>query len=202
MADNAIPEVEAITALLKVLGPLKPDERENVIDFVFRKLGIERASPRSPVDEAFQVEKRADELEPRVVHSSVVKRAPPISHNDIRSLRYEKQPKTTSEMLALVAYYLEHIAPEEERRNYITADDISRYFKMGDFKLPSAPPRITIANAKNAGYFNATATRGQYKLNPVGYNLVVHKMPTDGTPARKRSKKRKVNKAKGPANER
>src|SRR5689334_16565418 len=106
MADNAIPEVEAITALLKVLGPLKPDERENVIDFVFRKLGIERASPRSPVDEAFQVEKRADELEPRVVHSSVVKRAPPISHNDIRSLRYEKQPKTTSEMLALVAYYL------------------------------------------------------------------------------------------------
>lgn len=185
MAEDVIPEIQAITTLLKVLGPLKPEERENVIDFVFRKLGIKRASQSSPqsqstVDDFFRVEGRTDEAKPEVVHSI----------SDIRSLRQDKQPKTATEMVALVAYYLEHIAPEEERRNYITPDDISRYFKQGDFKLPSAPPSVTLANAKNAGYLNAPTKRGQYRLSPVGYNLVVHKLPTERTPQKRSTRKK------------
>jgi hypothetical protein len=36
--------------------------------------------------------------------------------------------------------------------------------------------RVTLPNAKAAGYFDA-AGEGEYKLNAVGHNLVVHSMP-------------------------
>jgi Transmembrane secretion effector len=36
---------------------------------------------------------------------------------------------------------------------------------------------MTLTNAKNAGYLNALE-RGRFKLNPVGHNLVAHKLPS------------------------
>ena len=88
-------------------------------------------------------------------------------------------------MVALIAYYLEHVAPATEKRNHIESDDIELFFKQALFKLPSAPPSVTLTHAKNAGYLNATSNRGQYKLTPVGYNLVAHKMPSDKGTSRK-----------------
>jgi hypothetical protein len=35
---------------------------------------------------------------------------------------------------------------------------------------------MTLVNAKNAGYLDRIAS-GQYRLNPVGHNLVTHKLP-------------------------
>ena len=59
MAEEAFPEVEAIRTLLTVLGPLKPDERQNVLDFVFRKLGMQQtvqssSQNRPSVDDFFR----------------------------------------------------------------------------------------------------------------------------------------------------
>ena len=50
---------------------------------------------------------------------------------------------------------------------------------MAGFRLP-ADASFTLVNAKNAGYLD-TAGSGQYTLNPVGYNLVVHRMGVDKT---------------------
>jgi hypothetical protein len=36
-------------------------------------------------------------------------------------------------------------------------------------------PQVLV-DARGAGYFDS-AGRGKYKLNPVGHNLVVHKLP-------------------------
>jgi len=81
-------------------------------------------------------------------------------------------------MAALVAYYLSEAAPEGVRKQTINTDDIKTYFKQAPFKLPSRPEQ-TLLNAKNAGYFDSVGG-GQYKLNPVGYNLVVHNLPASG----------------------
>jgi len=194
--EEAFPEIEAIKTLLKVLGPLKPDERQNVLDFVFKKLGIQHgglssSQSRSSVDEFFQ--RRADaatsidqaqEARSHSPGSRAPDRASSANQN-IRSLKEQKEPRTATEMVALVAYYLEHVAPDSERRNFIETNDIKKYFKQALFKLPSAPPHVTLGHAKNAGYLSSTGARGQFKLTPVGYNLVVHKMPLSRRPRAK-----------------
>jgi hypothetical protein len=54
-------------------------------------------------------------------------------------------------MVAIIAYYLANFAPPNERRDYIVAEDIKKYFVQANYELPTAPPRMTLVNAKNAG---------------------------------------------------
>jgi hypothetical protein len=82
-------------------------------------------------------------------------------------------------MAALVAYYVTELAPEEERRSVITKEDIEKYFKQAPYRLPQRLAQ-TLPNAARAGYFDVV-DRGQYKLNPVGYNLVAHGLPSGGS---------------------
>jgi hypothetical protein len=102
-------------------------------------------------------------------------------------------------MATLVAYYLSHKAPPNERKQSVNNKDIETYFKIGEFKLPSKP-RFTLTNTKGAGYLDAVGD-GEYKLNPVGYNLVVHSMPKTSErgvrgPQRKKPSKKKVESSK------
>jgi hypothetical protein len=83
-------------------------------------------------------------------------------------------------MAALVAYYLSELAGDDERKDAINAADLEKYFKQAGFKLPKAIPQ-TLLNAAAAGYFDALGN-GQYKLNPVGYNLAVHGLPRSQRP--------------------
>jgi hypothetical protein len=112
---------------------------------------------------------------------------------DIRALAQHKSPKSANEMAALVAYYLADVVPQAARKDTISADDLKVYFKRAGFKLPSSP-KMTLVNAKNAGYLESTGTAGQYKLNPVGYNLVVHNLPARSEKKRSHSRARKVKK--------
>jgi hypothetical protein len=82
-----------------------------------------------------------------------------------------------NEMAALVAFYVSELAPVGERNQAIAKADIEKYFKSAGFKLP-ANAHFTLVNAKNAGYLDAIGG-GKYKLNPVGYNLVAHRLGGD-----------------------
>jgi hypothetical protein len=42
---------------------------------------------------------------------------------DIRGFAAEKNPKTVNERVAVVAYYLAHLAPEGERREYMVSEE-------------------------------------------------------------------------------
>jgi len=90
-------------------------------------------------------------------------------------------------MAAIVAYYISEIAGI---KHTISTADIERYFKQAAFKLPKKIQQ-TLPNAAAAGYFEAEGN-GAYRLNPVGYNLVVHGLPRPhgtGEPRRTRRKK-------------
>ena len=95
-------------------------------------------------------------------------------------------------MVAILAYYLAHLAPADQRRDYIIADDIKKYFPQANFELPTGSPGVTLMNAKNAGYLDAVGS-GHHRLNPVGHNLVTHKLPrVEGSaPSRGRGRHRK-----------
>ena len=95
---------------------------------------------------------------------------------DIRSLKTQKQPNSARQMACLVAYYLQDLAPEEERKNSITTADLEKYFKQANYKLPTKLEQVLV-DSKKSGYFDSAA-RGEYKLTRVGYNLVTHSMPS------------------------
>lgn len=100
---------------------------------------------------------------------------PPPKVSNIKTLKEEKSPRNASEMACLVAYYLQELAQQNERKNAITRKDIDKYFKQAKFKLPKAVRQVLL-NAKSSGYFDSVGS-GSYKLNAVGYNLVVHTLP-------------------------
>lgn len=195
MADGNDDEddVKAISALIAALKPLDPESRVRVLEFVLKKLGISLSTQHAPSSQNPSHDNDAP------ARPAAPSRKPTLSDfHDIRSFAAEKNPKTVNERVAVVGYYLGHLAPEAERRDYIVADDIRTYFIQAGFELPTAAPQMTLVNAKNAGYLNVSE-RGQYKLNAVGHNLVAHKLPSGaGDHTVRRSTARKVS-AKKPA---
>lgn len=114
--------------------------------------------------------------------------------NDIRFLKESKNPDSSIQMTALVAYYLQEVASSEERKDSIDVDDIKKYFNQAGFPLPTVPKQALL-NTKAAGYLES-ADRGRYKLNPVGYNLVAYGLPVKSGSANAKKTKKQVTKKK------
>jgi hypothetical protein len=165
-SDDTDLELKAINVVVTALTGLTEEQRLRALDYILRRFkAINLQTQTAPLPLA---------LPPDVAGISQVHAPGPRAIRDIRTLKESKAPKSANEMAALVAYYVSELAPEGERKQEITSADIERYFKMGNFTLP-ADAGFTLVNAKNAGYLES-AGRGQYRLNPVGYNLVVHRM--------------------------
>lgn len=186
MTDNSDTELQAIQKLISALEPLDQDARTRVIDYVFRRLRMGLRQPGHDLDFLTRAPVAAtSSVAPAESTSSAV--------NDIRSLKETKAPQTANEMAALAAYYLSEVAPAVDRKSEIDASDIKKLFKDAQFPMPGSAT-MTLVNAKNAGYLDS-GNRGVYRLNPVGYNLVVHKLPSsDARPSNRnagRSRKKK-----------
>jgi hypothetical protein len=165
-------ELQAISSIITLLKPLDATERSRVLEYVLKRL--EMASLSAPAVSAISIRDQDS------VAASNLSR---LAVSDIRSFTAEKQPRSANEMVAVVAYYLAELAPEGERTQTINTELAKRYFKMAGFPLPSML-KNTLTNALAAGYLE-NVSRGEYRLNPVGYNLVVHRLPQGGsaTPA-------------------
>jgi hypothetical protein len=185
MSTDVDKEIGAIGTLLKALEPLDPKARQSVLDYVIRRLDIPLPKIQGgPPDTSLM-----PPGEPPVITRETTGQV------HIKDIVRDKKPRSAIEMATLVAYYLSHKAPQNERKQTVNNKDIETYFKIAEFKLPSQP-RFTLTNTKGAGYLDA-AGDGEYKLNPVGYNLVVHSMPKTSErgahrPQRKKPSKKNV----------
>jgi hypothetical protein len=174
-------EVEAIRTISSVLKPLDDLGKQRVIDYVLKLFGLMASQPIQSV-QAPSIPKSAQDF---LAETSLSE----ITH--IRQFKELKKPKTAIEMAALVAYFLSDLAPQNERKSTVTTKDMETYFKIANYRLPTALQQL-LGNAKNAGYFDLVRT-GEYKLNAVGYNLVVHNLPrgeSDKSPVAKRSQRK------------
>jgi hypothetical protein len=182
MADPIDQEIEAIRAVLAALSPLSEKARVSVLDYVTKRLGLEAPGrPEDQYDTTITPGRKEKEL--------IAGDEAPVH---IKTLKEEKKPRSANEMAALVGYYLASVAPLDKRKKTVNQKDIETYFKIAGFPLPSQV-RVTLGNAKTAGYFDAAGS-GEYKLNAVGHNLVVHSMPRGSSTApsaTKRASKRK-----------
>jgi hypothetical protein len=191
-ASTGDAEIGAIEQVIGALEPLDDQARSRVLEYAFKRLGIDEIGIGEKPAHASQLETPKD---PPTI--------PQVAVTDIRSLRETKQPKSANEMAAVIGYYLAEVAPEAERKTAIGTAEIEKYFKQGQHPLPEAPGR-TLINAAAAGYFDKVE-RGLYSLNPVGHNLVTHGLPraSSASPSRKRkSKAASKKKAKSKVNAR
>jgi hypothetical protein len=179
-------ELHAIQQIITALSELDSEARARVISYVFQRLAI---SPPAVLRETGETRRGlAESVESAVAAVHHTRR-----QMDMRTFGHEKNPRSANERVAVVGYYLAELAPAEERKTEFSADDITKYFKQAGFPLPGAA-RMTLVNAKNAGYLDAGSGRGTYKLNPVGHNLVAHSLPpadsaTQRTPVRANRKR-------------
>ncbi len=163
---------QAIDELIQALEPLDETSRVTAIRAACEHLKIAFSSSAKPVAMVTQPP----------THTSDLPTSQPPRVTDIQTLRDERQPSSASEMAALVAYYLAELAGPNERTAEVTVEDVLKHFKQARYPLPKARAML-LPNAKNAGYFDSLG-EGKYRLNPVGYNLVVHNLPRSGTDAR------------------
>jgi hypothetical protein len=94
---------------------------------------------------------------------------------DIRALKEKKKPTSATQMACLVAFYLQELAPDAEKKTEIATADVEKYMKQAAFKLPVKLDQL-LPDTKAAGYLESVS-RGKYRLTRVGYNLVTHSMP-------------------------
>jgi hypothetical protein len=170
----------AIDQLVVILEPLDAEIRAVAINTVctFLKISL---TERSATTTAHPAPVSAPPALTSTIaqHSTGASNASPAPVKcDIRTLKEEKRPRSAKEMACVVAFYLQEFAPENERKETIATEDLERYFKQANFKLPKVIGQV-LKDAKTSGYFD-TPTRGAYKLNAVGYNLVAHNLPPAG----------------------
>jgi hypothetical protein len=173
--NSADRELAAIGSILRALEGLDGESIQRVLDYVFGRLSL--GSARS-LKHTLSV--------PQVGVPSI-ETSSPTRKISIRDLKDEKQPESSNQMAALVAYYLSEVADEREHKDTIGAADLGKYFKQAGFKLPQSLAQ-TLPNATAAGYFEPAGS-GQYRLNAVGYNLVVHGLPRSHATAKRRAPK-------------
>lgn len=192
---------QAIDEIIDALQGLDPTSRAVAIRAACEKLGIAvpqfadreggGAKPVVPISPSLEAPRPAAETS----------QDPSRRFQDIRTLRGEKQPTSAVEMAAVVAHYLDSVAPESERKSTVSTADLNKYFRQADFPLRKRLEQVLV-DGKAAGYFDSAA-RGAYKLNPVGYNLVVHTLPRgDSAGSPRKPKIAAPRKARSPKNKR
>lgn len=108
---------------------------------------------------------------------------------DIRTFFQEKSPSSDVEATAVAAYYYQYLASPPHKRDTVDAESLQEAFRLARWPLPKRTI-FTLANARNAGYLDSIGD-GQYRLNPVGYNLVEHTIGHADESAKKPRRKRK-----------
>jgi hypothetical protein len=154
---------QAIDQIVEALEGLEPNLREVALQAASTSLGIQIPPRKVGGDIVSGIEEH--------VYGSETDKNSPV---DIKILRQNKDPKSGIEMAVLIGYYLKELAPQDERKEQISADDLDKYFRQAAYPLPKMD--MVLPNAKQAGYFDL-AGRGAYKLNSVGYNLAAHALP-------------------------
>lgn len=159
---------QAIDTIIEALEPLDSTTRQTAITAACSHLNIQFAEKES------KIALPGDNPIVQTINTQVV-----TSHKqiDIRTFKEEKAPKSAAQMACIVAYYLQELAPANERKQTVNADDLDKYFKQAKFPLPKRISQL-LPDARVAGYFESAPGKGEYSLNAVGYNLVAHNLPS------------------------
>ena len=175
MSEKKITLGLAIDQIVAALESLEERSRLTAIHAACEFLNLKTIPPEIIGEEKTQHDKDANN-DTKITHTPRANdKVVDVHQVDIRKFKEEKNPKSARQMACVVAYYLQELAPPNERKDTITTEDLEKYFKQAKYPLPEKIAQVLV-DAKGGGYLDSPV-RGQYKLNAVGYNLVAHNLP-------------------------
>lgn len=170
MSEKKITLGQAIDTIIQALESLEAAARQTAITAACAHLNIEFVGKETKMT-----------IPGETAIGQTINTQTVTSHHqiDIRTFKEEKAPKSAVQMACVVAFYLQELAPPNERKQTVTTEDLDKYFKQAKFQLPKNIS-VLLRDARVAGYFDSASGKGEYALNAVGYNLVAHNLPKDG----------------------
>ncbi len=169
MADKA-DDLDAVRTIVSALQPFEPGDQRRIIRWSMEKIGLSVATAGEGREAPSS---RSNE------ERDVTGKPHPTGTRDIRTFISEKNPTTDNQFAAAVAYYYRFEAPESERKDSITAEDLQEACRrVGRHRLNK--PSQTLVNAHAVGLVDK-AERGSYRINAVGENLVAMTLPSGAT---------------------
>jgi len=184
-------EFDAVRTVVQTLESFPVEEQKRLLRWVQEKLGLASSTPAPVASSAAPSHQVTNPTPPAHSHHSH-------SATNIKTFIEAKHPKSENQLAAVVAYYYRFEAPEGEKKDAITKDDILEACRKAGVKRPNNPAQVLI-NAMTQGLIDKT-DRGFYRINSVGENLVAIVLPNqDGGSASttKRAKPKKATKKPG-----
>ncbi len=184
-------DFEAVRAIVTALQPFQRDDQERILRWAREKIGISAVPPAAAAAPAAP----AAHVPPAPGVTPPAQAAPSTATN-IKTFIAEKNPQGDTHFAATVAYYYQFQAPEGQRKDAITSDDLQDACRLAS-RTRLKRPIATLSNALRDGLLDK-AERGAYKLNSVGENLVAMALPSATGTVKRRpaAKARKAKKAK------
>lgn len=173
-------EFDAAREIVAILKPLDAQQRGRAIRFACESLDVQAPAGATQFT--------AGQVSQVLVTGAGAN--PSSAAPDIKQFSDSKAPQSDQQFAAIVAYFYRFVAPEKDRKEAITADDLKEAARLVGRKRPH---RITLNNAKNAGYLDS-AERGKFRISTVGENLVAVTLP--GGAARPHNGAKRARKAK------
>jgi hypothetical protein len=165
-------DLEAVRSLADTLQPFTSEDRERIIRWAREKLGMTASvAPTVPP----RIDVRGDSIR----ETTAVGNQGAV---DIKKFVTDKAPRSDVHFAATVAYYHQFKAPENQRKDSITREDLVDACRQVDRKRPKVPAQVLV-NAYHDGLFDRGG-KGHYKLNSVGENLVAMALPGTGDAAK------------------
>jgi hypothetical protein len=184
-------DLKAVRTLVSILEGFEKTDQERVIRWAREKLGLPSATSGTPLIHGPD--------KPLKLGEALLTGGSAGAGKDIKAFVAEKRPATDNHFTATVAYYYRFEAPEAQRKDAITAEDLQDACrKAGRERLKN--PGQTLINAHSAGLLDK-AERGAYAINSVGENLVAMTLPGEaaGSSGAKRGTKKNVKVKKSPS---
>lgn len=168
-------DLEAVRTVLEALKSFDARDQERIIRWVREKLGLP-SSPQEPIPPT-TITPRLQPPQPTI----------PGHPSDIKTFVSQKNPASDNQLAATVAYYYRFEAPEAERKDSISGDDLQEACRRaGRPRLKN--PGQTLRNAHSVGLLDKTE-RGSFSINTVGENLVAMTLPGGEIPSAARRKR-------------
>ena len=166
--NNSKGPLEAAQKIVAELTGMNADHQKLALKFATEALGL--PLPSGPPSAAAPT---PQSTQPTSSHAASADHS-----TDIRSFTAMKAPKTDQQFAAIVAYFYQFEAKEDERKEAIDADLMKEAARLAGRRQVSQWIN-TLNNAKNSGYLD-TAGNGKFKLSSVGENLVAITLPGNG----------------------
>ena len=169
MTKNQTDDLEAVRILVETLQSFDSKDQERIIRWAREKIGLAPSTPRQSATAPAEAANLGTQLGAPVALSAG-------GRQDIKSFVNEKNPGSDNQFAAVVAYYYQFEAPEEEKKEAINSEDLQEACRKAS-RTRLASPLNTLNNAHKGGLLDRAGERGAFKVNSVGENLVAMTLP-------------------------